>query len=111
METMIIDKEEALGRLEGDLELWNEIREIWLEDVDSLHQAVLATFESRTPDGLRRAAHAIKGASANVGAIRLASVAREIEMQSPAADWAQLATQVERLGKEVESAKIALAAG
>lgn len=111
METKIIDKEEALGRLEGDLELWNEIREIWLEDVDSLHQAVMATFEGRTADGLRRAAHAIKGASANVGAVRLASVARDLEMQSPAADWTLLATQVERLGQEVESAKKALAEG
>lgn len=108
MDGKVIDKEEALGRLEGDLELWNEIREIWLEDVDSLHQAVLANFEGKAADGLRRAAHAIKGASANVGAVRLASVARDLELQSPAADWGALARHVNQLGEEVENAKKAL---
>ncbi|MBK9578291.1 MAG: Hpt domain-containing protein [Fibrobacterota bacterium] len=111
MDGKVIDKEEALGRLEGDLELWNEIREIWLEDVDALHQAVLTTFEGKAPDGLRRAAHAIKGASANVGAVRLASVARDLELQSPAADWTSLAQHVDQLGREVENAKKALKEG
>ncbi|HNY32242.1 MAG TPA: Hpt domain-containing protein [Fibrobacteria bacterium] len=111
MEGNVIDKDEALGRLEGDLELWNEIREIWLEDVDALHQAVVDTFRQKTPDGLRRAAHAIKGASANVGAVRLASVARELELQSPSADWTALADHVARLTREVEIAKKALAEG
>lgn len=108
MNGKVIDKDEALGRLEGDLELWNEIREIWLEDVDALHQAVVDTFQQKTADGLRRAAHAIKGASANVGAVRLASVARELELQSPTADWAILSEHVARLGNEVELAKQAL---
>lgn len=109
MDGKVIDKDEALGRLEGDLELWNEIREIWLEDVDALQQAVADAFKEKTADGLRRAAHAIKGASANVGAVRLASTARELELQSPSADWPRLAGQVEKLTQEVEIAKKALA--
>ncbi|MBK8801367.1 MAG: Hpt domain-containing protein [Fibrobacteres bacterium] len=111
MNRKVIDKEEALGRLEGDIELWNEIREIWLEDVDALHQALLATFVEKASDGLRRAAHAIKGASANVGAVCLASVARDLELQAPAGDWTALAGHVDQLGKEVEMAKKALSEG
>lgn len=111
MESMILDKEEALGRLEGDLELWNEIRVIWLEDVDGLFEEVTAKLGERSPDGLRRAAHALKGASANVGAARLASVARELEMSALQGAWPDLEALVGRLGKEVEAARDALNRG
>lgn len=108
MDLPVLDKDEALGRLEGDLELWNEIREIWLEDVDNLFSAVSTALESRTADGLRRAAHALKGASANVGAALLAAAARDIELASPEADWPVLAAAVADLGRKLETTKRSL---
>jgi HPt (histidine-containing phosphotransfer) domain-containing protein len=101
----VLDRDEALGRLEGDVELWNEIRDIWLEDIGNLMDGVSKALQSRASDGLRRAAHALKGASANVGATRVAAVARQIELASTPGDWGTLADLVAHLGREVEEAK------
>jgi HPt (histidine-containing phosphotransfer) domain-containing protein len=108
MELPVVDKAEALGRLDGDIELWNEIRGIWLDDVPNLLAGVQAAFEARTSDGLRRASHALKGASANVGAARVAAVARELERASPEADWPALEILVRKLSQEANSARTEL---
>ena len=101
----VLSREEALGRLEGDVELWNEIRDIWLEDADALMEGVTKALDSRLPDALRRAAHALKGASANVGATRVAAAAKRVELESPAADWSSLTVGVATLKAEVEAAR------
>lgn len=101
----VLNRDEALTRLEGDVELWGEIRDIWLEDIDTLMDGVRKSLESRLPDGIRRAAHALKGPSANVGVTRVASVAKDIELSAMAADWKALAEFVKALAAEVEQAK------
>jgi len=106
----VLDKEASLVRLDGDTELWNEIRDIWMEDIQNLIAAVRTALEAQSPDGLRRAAHAIKGASANVGAVRVAAVARDMEHAAPDADWDALGTAMRTLSDETESAREALSA-
>jgi HPt (histidine-containing phosphotransfer) domain-containing protein len=106
----VLDKEASLVRLDGDTDLWNEIREIWMEDIRNLLAAVVTALEARSSDGLRRAAHAIKGASANVGAVRVAAVARDMEHAAPDADWDALGTAMRALSAETESARAALSA-
>jgi HPt (histidine-containing phosphotransfer) domain-containing protein len=106
----VLDKEASLVRLDGDTELWNEIREIWLEDIQNLLGAVRTALEARSSDGLRRAAHAIKGASANVGAVRMAAVAREMEHAAMDADWEALGAAMRTLSAETDSARTALSA-
>lgn len=101
----VLNRDEALGRLDGDVELWNEIRTIWLEDVGNLMFGVARALQSKAPDGLRRAAHALKGASANVGAVRVAAVAKQLEIAAMSADWDALTNFVASLGAEVEEAK------
>lgn len=101
----VLSRDEALGRLEGDVELWNEIRDIWLEDVQNLMDGVSKALDSHVPDALRRAAHALKGASANVGAARVAALAKTIELDASEADWDALGSGVERLRQEVEAAR------
>ena len=111
MELPVVDKVEALGRLDGDLELWNEIRTIWLDDVPNLIAGVLAALHARNSDGLRRASHALKGASANVGATRVAAVARDLERASVQANWPELDILVRILSQETDSAKVELSLG
>ena len=108
MELPVVEKDEALSRLDGDLELWDEIRNIWLDDVPNLLASVRTALDARSSDGLRRAAHALKGASSNVGAVRVAAVARDIERASPQADWPSLEVVVRRLSEETETARAAL---
>lgn len=105
MDLPVVDKAEALSRLDGDLELWEEIREIWLSDVGSLMDSVEAALDARSPETLRRAAHALKGASANVGATRVSATAREVEGSAPAADWTALEVLVAALRAETETAR------
>ncbi len=101
----VLSRDEALGRLDGDVELWNEIRDIWLEDVDSLMGNVDKALGERASETLRRAAHALKGASANVGATRVAATAKKIELDAPTGDWNTLSVGIETLRSEVEAAK------
>ena len=108
MDLPVLDKEASLVRLDGDTELWNEIRDIWMEDIQNLIAAVRTALEAQSADGLRRAAHAIKGASANVGAVRVAAVARDMEHAAPDADWDVLGTAMRDLSAETESAREAL---
>jgi HPt (histidine-containing phosphotransfer) domain-containing protein len=105
MDLPVVDKAEALSRLDGDLELWEEIREIWLSDVGSLIESVEAALNSRSAEALRRAAHALKGASANVGATRVSTKAREVEGSAPGADWPALEALVAALRLETETAR------
>jgi HPt (histidine-containing phosphotransfer) domain-containing protein len=111
MDLPVVDKEDALGRLDGDVELWNEIRTIWLDDAPNLLAAVRTALDARFADGLRRAAHALKGASANVGAVRVAATARDVERTAPQADWTALEKAVQELSEETESARAALSMG
>lgn len=105
----VIDRRGAMERLDNDEELWNEIRAIWVEDVPQMLGAVRETLVSRNPDGLRRAAHALKGASSNVGAVRVAEQARSIETTAIDSDWPALTDNVAKLGEEVDRALEALA--
>ncbi len=101
----VLARDEALARLEGDVDLWNEIRDIWLEDAPSLLAGVTKALQDQSSDGIRRAAHALKGASANVGAVRVAAVAKRIEIAAPECSWGELANFVKALGAEIEDAK------
>lgn len=105
----VIDRRGAMERLDNDEELWNEIRAIWAEDVPQMLGAVRDSLAARSPDGLRRAAHALKGASSNVGAVRVAEQARAIETTAPDSDWTALTESVVKLGEEVDRALEALA--
>lgn len=105
----VIDRQGAMERLDGDEELWKEIRAIWAEDVPQMLQTVRDALEAQNGDGLRRAAHALKGASSNVGAARVADCARTIETNALDEDWSTLTEVVAKLGEEVERALEVLA--
>ncbi|MCB9496632.1 MAG: Hpt domain-containing protein [Fibrobacteria bacterium] len=106
----VVDRDGAMERLDGDEELWGEIRSIWIEDSPQMLSAVLVASSGRSSDGLRRAAHALKGASSNVGATRVAEAARLLEAAAPSEAWETLDLQVESLRREVDAAKSALMA-
>lgn len=103
-----VDHKGAMERLDNDQELWDEIRIIWIEDAPQMFQSVRDALAARSQDGLRRAAHALKGASSNVGAARVAEAARKLEVDATVADWDTLAAGVAMLESEVERATQAL---
>lgn len=105
----VVDQKGAMERLDNDRELWDEIRAIWIEDAPAMMQGVRDALAANSQDGLRRAAHALKGASANVGATRVAEAARVLEIEATTAGWEILAKGVSDLESEVERAMQALA--
>lgn len=105
----VIDRQGSMERLDNDEELWNEIRTIWIEDVPQMLRNVRDALEARNADGLRRAAHALKGASSNVGTVRVAEQARTIEATALEENWSIQAEHVAKLGEEVERALEVLA--
>lgn len=105
----VVDHKGAMERLDNDQELWDEIRAIWVEDAPAMLQGVRDAFAEASQDGLRRAAHALKGASSNVGATRVAEAARVLEAEAMTADRDSLSARVAELEAEVERAMQALA--
>ncbi len=106
----VVDHQGAMDRLDGDEELWQEIRVIWLEDAPQMLDAVRTACRDRDSEGVKRSAHALKGASSNVGAVRVAEAARHLEVSAPAAEWPILDPGFGVLEREVSLAIDALVA-
>jgi HPt (histidine-containing phosphotransfer) domain-containing protein len=61
--------------------------ELYLTTAGALVERATAALAARDADGLRRAAHGLKGSSGNVGATEVASAASELERTATDADW------------------------
>ena len=63
-----LDYAVALERLGGDVELLQEVANLFLEEYPSLMSEIQAAVKSGNANGLERAAHSLKGSVANFGA-------------------------------------------
>jgi CheY-like chemotaxis protein len=79
----IVDMEHLLSFTDGDLELESELSVLFLTSAEAYFDNMSRSLQSGTP--WSASAHALKGASANLGARRLAALARSAEHQAPAA--------------------------
>lgn len=67
-----------------------------------LHASILDSFERSDRDTLHYAAHSLKGACLNVGAVDLAAVARAIEEHSEKADFATIVPFLSNLDDQLK---------
>lgn len=79
----IVDMEHLLSFTDGDLELETELSVLFLSSAEAYFDNMSRALQSGT--AWSSSAHALKGASANLGARRLAALARSAEHQPPAA--------------------------
>jgi HPt (histidine-containing phosphotransfer) domain-containing protein len=79
----IIDMDHLLSFTDGDLELESELSILFLSSAEAYFDKMSRALEAGTP--WSTSAHALKGASANLGARRLAALAHAAEQQPPAA--------------------------
>jgi HPt (histidine-containing phosphotransfer) domain-containing protein len=71
---------EVLETTGDDIAFVRELVETYLADTPTQLEAMTAAVESDDAEALVRPAHTLKSSSATVGAMRLSSVARELEM-------------------------------
>jgi CheY-like chemotaxis protein len=79
----IVDMDHLLSFTDGDLELESELSVLFLSSAEAYFDRMGRSLQAGTPWG--SSVHALKGASANLGARRLAALARSAEHQPPAA--------------------------
>ncbi len=98
--TRVLDLERTLENLGGDHELLREIMDFFVElipqQIEDLAAAVLAG--DVTTVGLQ--AHGMKGGAGNVGAVRVAATARELEMLAKEGSLEGASELVQRLRDE-----------
>jgi len=73
------DKDAALGRVGGDIDLLKEIARLFLDDCPRSLTELREAAARNDCSAVERSAHTLKGASANFGATRLVSAALDIE--------------------------------
>jgi CheY-like chemotaxis protein/HPt (histidine-containing phosphotransfer) domain-containing protein len=103
----MIDALRALGG-EDDPGLFKELVELFLQDTPQRIGEIVAALESDDAQRLERAAHALKSSSANLGAMALSELCRELEAAGKHADLARAQTLVERSREEYRRVEQAL---
>jgi HPt (histidine-containing phosphotransfer) domain-containing protein len=95
----------------GDIGFVRELVETYLADTPAQLEAMTSAVEADDADALVRPAHTLKSSSATVGAMRLSSVARELEMAGRAGTLeASVRGQLDSARAEWDVAEAAFAA-
>lgn len=79
MDAPVFDADDFLHRLDSDVDLLNEVLEIFLEDTPELIAALISGMKDKNVPAVERAVHTLKGAAANISAKRLHSVCQRIQ--------------------------------
>jgi signal transduction histidine kinase/DNA-binding response OmpR family regulator/HPt (histidine-containing phosphotransfer) domain-containing protein len=95
-----LDSDALLRRLDGDEQLVTEVLHVFRDDCPTRLAAIKAAVDAKDGSQIRAAAHALKGAAANLSATSLFDAARVLEqigadgrMADADAAWALLETQ------------------
>ena len=91
------DREAALARVGGDLELLQEIAGLFLEDEPNMVAAIEQAAAASDAKGLERSAHTLKGCVSNFGAQHCFDAALHLERLGRAADFSGVPEGMERL--------------
>ena len=102
MTVPIFDKADALERMMDDEELLLEIIELYNDDTADLIQQLVLAAETSDQRLLHRAAHTVKGSSANIGAMRIMSVATLMEKECVEGNLQRAALYIPELTSELE---------
>jgi two-component system sensor histidine kinase/response regulator len=105
---VVFDEEQAAARLDGDRRLLHEVLDIYRADASSLVKRVLDAASAADLDGLRRAAHALKGTLGTIGAPRAFAAAARVEEAAARGDGPDAAALVDALQTELAALNTAL---
>ncbi len=99
----VFDRKALLEHLDGDEEFLKELVEIFVDDAPERMAEAERALASGDPESLVHAAHALKGASANMMLPKFASLAGDIETKGKAGDLDGAAEDFRRLRAAYQS--------
>jgi HPt (histidine-containing phosphotransfer) domain-containing protein len=76
----VFDYDDFLDRIDGDVDLLKEVVQIFLEDTPRLLTNLYSGIKSGDNEAVERAAHTLKGATANISAKRLQQLSQYIQL-------------------------------
>lgn len=76
----VLDRALALERVGGDVELLQEMAQLFLEEYPSQLEAIRQAVDAGDPKALERAAHSLKGSIGNFGAAEAHQAAFHLEL-------------------------------
>lgn len=106
---MVFDRSAALERVGGDETLLKEIAALFLSDYPQIVDEIYRALEVQDARQLERAAHNLKGAAANFGAVPVVAAALELEQAGRRAQLGAAAQAVRRLEEQLQTLHAALA--
>lgn len=96
-----LDRELALSRVGGDLELLQEIALLFLSDSERMAREIENSVKARDPKALDRSAHMLKGCVSNFGAQRLYELSLTLERMGRGGDLTNVDDVYEMLKAEI----------
>jgi CheY-like chemotaxis protein/HPt (histidine-containing phosphotransfer) domain-containing protein len=97
----VLDFDGCMKRLGGDLELFREFVEIFCEDSPNLLETIRASAKAGDRTTLSRAAHSLRGLTANFGARGAVETARLLEEVAAGNRWHEAESAAEQLTAEI----------
>ena len=91
----VFDYEDFLDRIDGDVDLLKEVVEIFLQDTPGLLADLYTAIKHGDAESVERAAHTLKGATANISAKRLYSLAQQVQQSVKNKDAASLESLID----------------
>lgn len=104
----VLDLEKASEQMGGDEELLKEVLQIFINDVPKKLFELHDAFDKQDRELIRRAAHSIKGASANIAADCVRAVAFKLEKMADEADPDDIRQLLEALEHEIRRLETAI---
>jgi HPt (histidine-containing phosphotransfer) domain-containing protein len=96
-----LDAASVLGRLGDDVELMEQILQIYLEDAPTLIHAAREALAKADAKELRRAAHSLKGLMATLSAHAGLPITLRLEQCAAAGDLAAASQLIHEVGQQV----------
>ena len=98
---MVLDKQAVLIRIDNDLELYDEICEIFQEDAIEIVNNLKDAIDSEEIMVATRHAHSLKSVSANIGATALSELAQIAEIAGKDANLQEMRRQIPLIEQEL----------
>ncbi len=108
MSNVVIDREDLMERIGGDMELLDELLELFDEDYPDLMGEIRTAIAEQDGERLKRAAHTLKGAVGNFAAVKAHQLALELEKKGEAGEFSNATHLVDQLDAAVQEFKSAL---